>query len=99
MADEAAMRVYLRDVIQVADATPANARRVAIQNEGLRVITDFQEFDDDVRIKTLCASVRKPGWGQERWLYHMSLGRTQFLPQFNHLLTILTESLPLITLL
>ena len=57
-----AMRVYLRDVIGVADTVGANAnaRRIAIQDEGLTVIDDFLEFDDE-GIKTLCSSVRKPG--------------------------------------
>ena len=56
------MRTYLRDVIGVLDAPAPNpsARRVAIQNEGLSVIEDLLEFDDD-GIKTLCSSVRKPG--------------------------------------
>ena len=56
------MRTYLRDIIGIMDTpgtTPA-ARRVAIQNEGLSVIEDLLEFDDD-GIKVLCNSVRKPG--------------------------------------
>ena len=62
MSTQAAMRTYLRDIVGVADVEGANpgARRVAIQNEGLAVIDDLLEFDDD-GIKTLCSSVRKPG--------------------------------------
>ena len=64
MSTVAAMRAYLRDVIGLAD-TPApaasiNERRDAVRNEGLESITDFVEFDDE-GIRTLCASVRKPG--------------------------------------
>ena len=62
MSTQAAMCTYLRDIIGVLD-TPApnpSARRVAIQNEGLSVIEDLLEFDDD-GIKILCSSVRKPG--------------------------------------
>ena len=56
------MRTYLRDIIGVADSVGTNpaARRVAIQEEGLSVLTDLLEFDD-AGIKTLCSSVRKPG--------------------------------------
>ena len=56
------MRTYLRDIIGVADSAGTNpaARRVAIQEEGLSVLTDLLEFDD-AGIKTLCSSVRKPG--------------------------------------
>ena len=57
-----AMRVYLRDVIGVTDVTGGNVglRRVAVQDEGLVVIDDFLEFDEE-GIKALCSSVRKPG--------------------------------------
>ena len=57
MADLAAMRTYLRDVIGITDPVE---RRQAIQDEGLAVISDFVEFDKD-GIETLCATVRKPG--------------------------------------
>ena len=57
MADEAAFRTYLRDVIGVQDP---RERREAIQNQGLAVIDDFLEFDKD-SIEVLCSSVRKPG--------------------------------------
>jgi len=62
MAQVAAMRTYLRDTIGVIDVPGPNpaARRIAIQEEGLSVIEDLLEFDDS-GIKTLCASVRKPG--------------------------------------
>ena len=62
MAQGAAMRTYLRDIIVVSDTPGPNpgARRVAIQDEGLSVLTDLLEFDE-AGIKTLCASVRKPG--------------------------------------
>lgn len=62
MAQLAAMRTYLRDTIGVTDTPGPNpaARRIAIQEEGLSVIGDLLEFDDS-GIKTLCASVRKPG--------------------------------------
>ena len=62
MAQEAAMRTYLRDIIGVTDTTGPNpaARRIAIQEEGLSVLVDLLEFDES-GIKTLCASVRKPG--------------------------------------
>ena len=62
MATAAAMRAYLRDVIGLADSagTNPNARRDAVRDEGLDSIQDFVEFDDD-GIRTLCASVRKPG--------------------------------------
>lgn len=62
MAQQAAMRTYLRDIVGVSDVTGQNpaARRIAIQDEGLAVITDLLEFDN-AGIKTLCASVRKPG--------------------------------------
>ena len=60
-----AMRTYLRDVIGITDVVgvagvAANSRRVAVQDEGLNVIEDFLEFDED-GIKVLCSSVRKPG--------------------------------------
>ena len=57
------MRNYLRTTIGIADSTgnDPNARREAIRDEGLQVIEDFAEFHDDDGIKTLCASVRKPG--------------------------------------
>ena len=57
MADLAAMRTYLRDVIGITDPVE---RRQAVQDEGLAVLSDFVEFDKD-GIETLCASVRKPG--------------------------------------
>jgi hypothetical protein len=57
MADLAAMRTYLRDVIGIIDPVE---RRQAVQDEGLAVLSDFVEFDKD-GIETLCASVRKPG--------------------------------------
>ena len=57
MADAAAFRTYLRDVIGVADP---QARREAIQEEGLNTLEDLIEFDSD-GIKALCGSVRKPG--------------------------------------
>ena len=57
MANEAAMRTYLRDVIGIADPIE---RRHAIQGEGLNIIEDFAEFEK-VDIETLCSSVRKPG--------------------------------------
>ena len=57
MADLAAMRTYLRDVIGITDPVE---RRQAIQNEGLNTFKDFAEFDKE-GIETLCASVRKPG--------------------------------------
>ena len=57
MADLAAMRTYLRDVIGITDPVE---RRQAIQNEGLTTFSDFAEFDKE-EIETLCASVRKPG--------------------------------------
>ena len=59
---ESVMRVYLRDVIGVADVTVggSGARRKAIQSEDMNVIEDLLQFDDEV-IKTLCNSVQKPG--------------------------------------
>ena len=62
MTDIAAMRVYLRDVIGLLDETGPNpgSRREAVQEEGLSVITDFVDFDDE-SIKVLCSSIRKPG--------------------------------------
>ena len=62
MAAANAMRTYLRDVIGIADMTvgAANQRRVAVQEEGLELIEDFLEFDEE-GIKVLCNSVRKPG--------------------------------------
>ena len=59
---ESGMRVYLRDVIGVADVTVggAGARRKAIQSEDMNVIEDLLQFDDEV-IKTLYNSVHKPG--------------------------------------
>ena len=56
------MRTYLRDIVGVVDVPGTNpaARRVAIQDEGLAVLDDLLEFDED-GIKTLCSSVRKPG--------------------------------------
>ena len=58
----ASMRTYLRDVIGIPDSPGAdvNARRVAVQNEGLETISDLIEFDEK-GIKTLCISVRNPG--------------------------------------
>ena len=54
MAAAASMRTYLRDTIGIADSTGGNinARREAIQSEGLGVIEDFVEFHDDDGIKT-----------------------------------------------
>ena len=62
MAQEAAMRTYLCDIIGVTDTTGPNpaARRIAIRDEGLAVLVDLLEFNES-GIKTLCASVRKPG--------------------------------------
>ena len=61
MAAANAMRTYLRDIIGIADIPgDANARRVAVQEEGLNTIDDLIEFDDE-GIQTLCQSVRKPG--------------------------------------
>ena len=56
------MRTFLRDVIGIADADGGDpaARRIAIQQEGLEILEDLLEFDKD-GIKSLCASVRKPG--------------------------------------
>ena len=56
------MRVYLRDVIGLADEPPPNAgaKRDAVMVEGLETLEDFAEFDDG-SIKILCSSVRKPG--------------------------------------
>ena len=56
------MRTFLRDVIGISDVEgmdPA-ARRMAIQEEGLETLEDLLEFDKE-GIKSLCASVRKPG--------------------------------------
>ena len=62
MATAAGMRAYLRDVIGLTDTAGVdpNARRDAVRNEGLDSIQDFIEFDEE-GIRTLCASVRKPG--------------------------------------
>ena len=62
MTFQAAMRTFLRDVIGISDADGAEpaARRVAIQQEGLENLEDLLEFDKD-GIKSICASVRKPG--------------------------------------
>ena len=55
-AQQGAMRTYLRDAISIGDPV---ARRQAIQDEGLNLITDFTEFDKE-DIKTLCSSIWKP---------------------------------------
>ncbi len=62
MTSQAAMRTFLRDVIGISDADGADpaGRRLAIQNEGLKNLEDLLEFDKE-GIKSLCASVRKPG--------------------------------------
>jgi len=62
MTELAGFRTYLRDEIGVLDVTGVNAagKREAIQSEGLNVIDDLVDFDDD-EIKILCQSVRKPG--------------------------------------
>ena len=57
MTQQGAMCTYLRDAISIGDPV---ARRQAIQDEGLNVITDFTEFEKK-DIETLCSSVRKPG--------------------------------------
>ena len=57
MADEAAFRTYLRDVIGVPDPREF---QMAIQDQGLVFIEDFLEFDKEA-IETLCTSIRKPG--------------------------------------
>ena len=57
MAQQGAMRTYLRDAISIRDPV---ARRQAIQDEGLNVITNFTEFLKE-DIETLCSSVQKPG--------------------------------------
>ena len=61
-AAQAEMRNFLADVIGIADSPgpSIHARRDAVRSEGLEVITDLIEFDDE-DVKTLCASVRKPG--------------------------------------
>ena len=61
-AAQAEMRNFLADVIGIADSPGTNihARRDAVRNEGLEVMADLIEFDDE-DVKTLCASVRKPG--------------------------------------
>ena len=48
------MRTYLRDVIGIPNVLigPANARRVAVQEEGLESLEDLLEFDKD-GIKTM----------------------------------------------
>ena len=68
-AQQGAMRTYLHDAIGIGDPV---ARRQAIQDEGLNLITDFTEFEkeDEQRvsmssfsefekedIETLCSSV------------------------------------------
>ena len=81
MTSQAAMRTFLRDVIGINDVEgpdPA-ARRVAIQEEGLNVLSDLLEFDKD-GIKSLCSSVRKPG-GQVP--DPNNLGRLMNNPGFN----------------
>ena len=57
-----AFRTYLRDTIGVSDVPGPDptARRVAIQDEGMNVLSDLVDFDDG-EIKTLCQSTRKPG--------------------------------------
>ena len=57
MAQQGAMRTYLHDAIGIGDPV---ARRQAIQDKGLNVITDFTEFEKE-DIETLCSSVQKPG--------------------------------------
>ena len=56
------MRVYLEDVIGLDDelGPDLDAKRNAVMEEGLQVLDDLAEFDDN-SIKILCASVRKPG--------------------------------------
>ena len=57
MAQQGAMRTYLCDAIGIGDPV---ARRQAIQDKGLNLITDFTEFEKE-DIETLCLSVQKPG--------------------------------------
>ena len=61
-AATATIRLFLRDVIGISDVAGGNvhARRDAIRNEGLFVMDDLSEFDEE-DIKVLCSSVRKPG--------------------------------------
>ena len=61
-AASANMRNFLSNVIGISNATGTdiNARRQAVMDEGLSVMDDLIEFDDE-DIKVLCASVRKPG--------------------------------------
>ena len=56
-AQQGAMSTYLCDAIGIGDPV---ARRQVIQDEGLNLITDFTEFENE-DIETLCSSVRKPG--------------------------------------
>ena len=56
-AQQGAMRTYLHDAISIRDPV---ARRQAIQDEGLNLITDFTEFEKE-DIETLCSFAWKPG--------------------------------------
>ena len=62
MSTQASICTYLRDIVGVVDVPGTNpaVRCVAIQDEGLAIIDDLLEFNEE-GIKTLCSSVRKPG--------------------------------------
>ena len=81
MTSQAAMHTFLRDVIGInyVEGPDPAARRVAIQEEGLNVLSDLLEFDKE-GIKSLCSSVRKPG-GQIP--DPNNLGRLMANPGFN----------------
>jgi len=61
MADLAALRTYLRDIIGLGATTPIGQERAnAIIEEGLESISDLVDDSHENGIKTLCQNVRKP---------------------------------------
>ena len=67
-AQQGAMHTYLCDAIGIRDPV---ASRQAIQDEGLNLITDFNEFEKE-DIETLCSSVQKPGNNSQPRLFNPS---------------------------
>ena len=61
MADLAALRTYLRDVIGLGATTTIGTERAnAIIEEGLESISDLVDLSHEDGVKTLCHNVRKP---------------------------------------
>ena len=71
MADLAALRTYLKDIIGLGATTTRGTERAnAIIEEGLESISDLVDLSHDDGVKTLCQNVRKPAGSvpQPNWI-------------------------------